>query len=102
MADDGTKLDALAKAIVNELASPSAPKEAGETAPSVRGAFLELMVLSLANFYAKIPLPSTLVDRASGFGAEAVARELARTLMGEPAEERVRAPRLADEQLALY
>jgi hypothetical protein len=64
MADEGSKLDSLARAIVNELAAPSKPSEAEETGPSVRGAFLELLVLSLANFYWKIPLPSTLVDRA--------------------------------------
>ena len=64
MADEGSKLDALARAIINELAAPSKSAEDEAAALPARAPFLELMVLALANFYARIPLSTGLTDRA--------------------------------------
>jgi hypothetical protein len=64
MADEGTKLDAIARAIINELAAPSKPAPGEEQGISIRGAFLELLVLALANFYGRLPLSASLTDRA--------------------------------------
>jgi hypothetical protein len=64
MSRESSEIDTLAANIAAAIARPAPPAEARESY-STRGLFLELLVMALANLYAKVPLGSTLFDRAT-------------------------------------
>ncbi len=65
MTNDPNSLDEVVKGLAAEIAAirKDAP-EAAAAAEPFRDPFLELLVLCLGNLYGKIPLPSSLFDRA--------------------------------------
>lgn len=64
MSRDMSEIDALAAMVIDEIGKP-APSIASKEAYSPRDVFFELIVMALGSLYAKVPLGSTLFDRAT-------------------------------------
>jgi hypothetical protein len=64
MTRESSEIDTLAANIAAAIARPASPV-ANKESYSPRGAFFELLVMALANLYAKVPLGTALFDRAT-------------------------------------